>query len=172
MYTSIVLIALNGFGPAAETMAPSWLNDYVQARKQGVTEKKPVAVFIGSGQDGWQKLVRGGSLGADQKEILASSYVCLYVDLATDQGRRLAQTLQIGNTGGLVISDASGQVMAFHHEGSLEAKALTGYLQKFADPERVVTRTETNPATETRSYYPPAAPAQPAYRTVPSGRSC
>jgi hypothetical protein len=134
-----------------------------------------VAVVIGSGQEGWQKLVRGGSLGADQKQLLATNYVCLYVDLTTEEGKRLAQTLQVGKSVGLVISDHTGQLMAFHHEGDLEAKALTGYLQKYADSERVVRYTETNPGpgTETRAYYPPAAPA-PAYapRPVYSGRSC
>ncbi|OAI48108.1 hypothetical protein AYO44_07915 [Planctomycetaceae bacterium SCGC AG-212-F19] len=172
MYTSIVLFALTGFGTAAETVAPSWQTNYAEAKKQGVTDKKPLAVVIGSGQDGWQKLVRGGSLGADQKQLLANSYVCLYADLATEEGKRLAQTLQIGKGVGLVISDHTGNLMAFHHEGDLEAKALTGYLQKYSDPERVVRQTDTNPGSEFRAYYPPAAPAQPAYRPATTGRSC
>jgi len=175
MYTTVVLFALTGFSPAAETLAPSWLTDYGQARKQGVTEKKPVAIFVGTGQDGWQKLVRGGAVAPDQKEMLATNYVCVYADLATEEGKRLARTLDVNTKQGLVISDHSGQVMALHYEGDLEGKALTGYLQKFSDSQRTVAKTETNPALENRSYYGPtttAPAAQPAYRPVTYGRSC
>lgn len=159
MYTSIVLFALSGLSPAADIpAAPSWLTDYAQARKQGETEKKPVAVFLGSGKDGWTQLVRGGVLGVEQNQLLANSYVCLYADQTTPEGKALARSLGINQRVGVVISDHSGQFMAFYHEGDLESRALTGYLQKYSDPQRVVRTTESNPGNERRSYYGPTQP--------------
>lgn len=159
MYTSLMLFALSGLSPAADTaVAPSWSTDYVQARKQGAVEKKPVAVFLGSGKDGWTQLVRGGVLGVEQNQILANNYICMYADQATPEGKALARSLEIGQRIGIVISDHSGQYMAFHHEGDLESRILTGYLQKFSDSQRVVKTTETNPGNERRSYYGPAQP--------------
>src|ERR1700733_3419870 len=94
MYTSIVLLALSGLSPAADSpVATSWLTDYAQARKQGATDKKPVAVFLGSGKDGWTQLVRGGVLGVEQNQLLANNYVCVYADQATPEGKALARSL-------------------------------------------------------------------------------
>jgi hypothetical protein len=159
MYTGFVLFALTGFAPLANESELSWLTSYPAARQQGNMEKKPIAIFLGTGQNGWSKLVRGGSLSKEQQDILASRYVCLYVDTATEEGKRLARSLQIQTPLGLVISDSTGNWMAFH-EGDLAAQDMTRYLTRFGDPNRVMYRTETNPShpTETRSYYPPSAP--------------
>ena len=170
MYTSLVLLALTGFTSSAENVeAPSWQTDYSLAKKQGEGDKKPVAVFIGSGKEGWDKLVRKGSLGKEHLKALANSYVCLYLDTTTPDGKRMAKLLDINNGLGLVISDHTGAVMAFHHEGDLASADLAKYLTRFADPERVVRTTETNPGTQSRSYYYPPAPV---YQPVSSGRSC
>ena len=172
MYTPIVLFAFAGFGATAENvMAPSWLTDYTQARKQGAMDKKPVAVFVASGQEGWDKLVRNGSLVKEQKKILGASYVCVYLDVATEDGKRVARSLEIGSNVGLVISDHSGKFMAFHHEGDLDGRALTTYLQRYSDAERTVVRTDTNPGNETRSYYSPVPATLPARSYAPV-RSC
>jgi hypothetical protein len=167
MYTTVVVFALTGFTWTAET-APSWWTDYTQARQQGMMEKKPVAVFIGTGQDGWGKLAREGNLEKEQKDLLANRYVCVYVDVASEEGRRIAQRLEIAGGRGLVISDHSGALMAFHHEGDLAGRDLTRYLERYSDPSRRVLVTETNPSQQTRSYYPPPPPAQAPIRM----RSC
>jgi hypothetical protein len=163
MYTSIVLFALTGFTSFNKnTVDPAWLTDYSLALKQGMSDKKPVAVFIASGKDGWGKLVQGGSLGKEHNVLLSASYVCLYVDVATEEGKRLAGALEIGNGRGLVISDHTGQKMAFHHQGDLPARDLTQYLNRYADPQRVVRTTETNPNAPPRPAYAPPAPVRSA----------
>ena len=171
MYTSLVLFALSGFSsPAEMTASPSWLMDYSLAREQGKNDKKPVAVFVGSGKEGWDKLVRNGSLAKEQNKLLAASYVCLYLDIATEEGKRVAGLFKLENGPGLVISDHSGQYMAFHHAGDLAAPDLTKYLSRYSDPERAVRTTETNPSSEVRSYY---APPPTGYQSAPTGgRSC
>jgi hypothetical protein len=169
MYTSLVLFALSGFSsPAEMTSSPSWLMDYSLARQQGIDDKKPLAVFVGSGKEGWDKLVRNGALAKEQNKLLATSYVCVYLDTATADGKRLAGLFNLENGPGLIISDHSGKLMAFHHAGDLPAPDLTKYLSRYADPERVVRTTETNPNSEVRSYYA-APPAGSAPTTV---RSC
>jgi hypothetical protein len=170
MYTSLMLLALSGLSPAADSaVAPSWLTDYAEARKQGAAEKKPVAVFLGSGKDGWTQLIRGGALGVEQNQLLANSYVCLYADQTTPEGKALARSLDINQRVGIVISDHSGQFMAFHHEGDLESRNLTAYLQKYSDSQRVVRTTDSNPGNERRSYYGGATqPAQPTWAPATS----
>src|SRR5438046_2971764 len=47
MYTSMVWLALSGLAPHADVAAsPSWTGDYQQARRQGVAQNKPLAVFL------------------------------------------------------------------------------------------------------------------------------
>ncbi|MBY0525026.1 MAG: hypothetical protein K2R98_16595 [Gemmataceae bacterium] len=157
MYTSMMLVALAGFPALANVEeGVSWQTDYSQARKQGQSEKKPLAVFVASGKDGWSKVARSGELSKEIEKTLASSYVCVYVDRSTEAGKKLAGALGVEGSLGLVISDASGSLMAFHHDGDLASRDLTRYLTRYADPERTVTQTDTNPPPATRqSYYPP-----------------
>ena len=175
MYTSLVLFALSGFSsPAEMTTSPSWLMDYSLAREQGINGKKPLAVFVGSGKEGWDKLVRKGSLEQEHNRLLVASYVCVYLDTATTDGKRMAGLFNLESGPGLIISDHSGKYMAFHHAGDLPAPDLTKYLSRYADPERVVRITETNPNSEVRSYYapPPTGYYQPAASAPTTVRSC
>jgi hypothetical protein len=155
MYTSLLLVALSGMVPAAGLDAPSWQADYGAARKQGTTQEKPLAVFVGSGQAGWNQLDQDGRLSARAKRLLASDYVCVYVDTQTEAGRHLADELEISNGLGMVLSDRSGKVQAFRHEGDLADATLVSYLERFSDPNLVVKTTVTNPAPQ-RSYAPAA----------------
>jgi len=168
---SVLLIALSGFSaPAyAEVEAPTWHTDYSVARQKCQSEKKPLAVFVNSGKDGWYKLAKDGELGKEIEKTLATSYVCLYVDSANQAGKQLASALGLETGRGLVISDASCTLMAFYHEGDLANRDMARYLNRFADPARVVQYTESNPAPAYRAYYPPPA-AQPAFSG--GGRSC
>lgn len=174
MYTSLVLFALSGFSsPAEMTVSPSWQTDYTLARELGINDKKPLAVVVGSGKEGWDKLVRNGSLGQEQNKILAANYVCVYLDTTTNDGKRVAGFFNLQNGPGLVISDHSGKVMAFHHSGNLPAPDLTKYLSRYADPERVVRTTESNPSSEVRSYYAPPPTGYPSAASSPTTvRSC
>jgi hypothetical protein len=170
---SVLLIALSGFAaPAYAEEAPIWHTDYSVARQKCQSEKKPLAVFVNSGKDGWHKLAKDGELGKDIEKTLATNYVCLYVDSAKQAGKQLASALGLETGRGLVISDSSCKLMAFYHEGDLANRDMARYLNKFADPERAVQWTESNPAPVYRAYYPPQP--QPSFSGFGGGggRSC
>src|SRR5262249_45327217 len=120
MCTSIFALVLCGFAsPADAPSGPAWLADYHLATKLCLRANKPLAVVVGTGSEGWQKLGKQGSLSAHAKEILASEYVCLYVDTATAKGKRLAEAFEIPDGLGIVISDRTAEYQAFRHEGDL-----------------------------------------------------
>jgi hypothetical protein len=172
MYTSLVLLALSGsIAPVAtDVESPRWLTDYATAWRQGAQEKKPLAVFVGSGPSGWDQVSREGKLGQGAKELLSAQYVCLYIDTSTQEGKRLAQAFDVPQGVGLVISDRSGANQAFHHQGDLKSEDLEYYLKRYADPNHIVRTTETNPperaaAPTSSSYYAPSvAPAFSGFR--------
>src|SRR5438552_11463178 len=96
MCATVLLIALSGFSvPTAVVETPSWLTDYGEARQRGKEERKPLAVFIGSGHQGWEKVSRTGKLDNEAQRILASQYACLYVDTTQPAGQRLAAALEV-----------------------------------------------------------------------------
>jgi len=163
MYTSVVLVALSGyFANAAVPERPEWLSNYSLAYKQGQKERKPLAVVFGTGAEGWQKVSKDGKLGKEAQRLLDTRYVCVYVDLSTEEGRRLAESMEITDSAGIVLSDRTGAHQAFWHDGSLSEAELERQLRRHADPNRVVQTTETLQAEERRSYYPPTHPA-PVY---------
>lgn len=184
MYTSSLLIALAGLTASAQGgESPNWLTDYVEARKAAAEQSKPLAVVFGVGKDGWQKVARGGALGTENQQLLATQYVCVYVDNASDEGKRIAKALEVNSESGLVISDRLGRVMAFHHQGNLSVPDLAWYLKRYAAPGRTTAATETEQTFTTRSFYPPTnggwgstqpvnAGYQPAMGNFSTGRSC
>src|SRR5436305_2248053 len=141
MYASTLLIARLGVPGAADT--PTWLTDYQAARKESATAGKPLAVFLGTGKTGYEKLARdGGELSAECRRHLASHYVCLYVDTSTESGKRLADAFEMPGGQGIILSDRTGGVQAFRHEGTLSNADLGAYLERYAG-DRAVTTTET-----------------------------
>lgn len=164
MYTSVALLALSGcFANAALIpVSPSWRSDYTLALKEGQSSKRPLAVFVAPGPDGWDKLSKDGGLDKEAKELLQTRYVCVYIDTTKEKGRRLAEEFEMPNGRGLVLSDSAGEKQAFWHAGMLGNDDLNHYLRKYADPERVVVKTETVP-----EHRHQAAPSyQPAPRPV------
>lgn len=152
MFTSVMYFALAGFGASLEAETPAWQTDYRQARQQAAAEQKPLVVVIGSGETGWQKLAREG-FAANIKQLLNEQYRCVYINAATEEGQQLARAFEMSSGLGIIISDRSGVLQAFRHEGDLRNEALTAYLQRFADPQLVVQTTVTNPGDEHTSYY-------------------
>jgi len=144
MCIPVLLFALSGYISPKET--PHWLNDYAVARQQGQAGNKPLAVFVGYGRAGWEKLAKEGRLGKEVERTLAAHYICVYVDTNTKPGRRLAAALEVDETLGIVISDPSGDYMAFHHDGDLANQDLERYLKRYADPALELSATETNPS--------------------------
>jgi hypothetical protein len=131
-----------GISPSNLSPEPTWLNDYTLAQLRVAAVHKPMAVFVGSGKDGWAKLVRDGALDPDLKRTLANKFVCLYVDTDTAHGRSLAGAFEVGSKG-LIISDRVGTSQAFSLSGDLTKDELSKTLAKYADPDREVRSTES-----------------------------
>jgi len=185
MYTSALLVALVGLFPSSIRSEPKWLHDYSQAYWQCQKVERPLVVFLGSGSEGWNRLSRDGQLSAETKELLSKNYVCLYLDINREAGQELARTFEMPNGLGIVISGSNGTVQAFRHEGDLRGPDLLRYLRRYADPQRIVASTETNPSDEPPArisrYVEPtyeaptyAAPTYfaPSYSSFRGGRGC
>jgi hypothetical protein len=178
MYTFMAMVALTtSFSTATLSPTPTWLTDYGTAQQRVTAASKPMAVFVGSGQEGWGKVLKDGALDAALKRLLADKFVCLYVDTDTSTGRALASSFEVP-TRGLIISDRKGTSQAYSLSGALTKAELAQTLEKYADTGRTLQATETvvrdAPATIVRpvsvSYpttvsYPTYAPQ---YRVVPS----
>jgi hypothetical protein len=160
MYTSALLVALNGLFALSVVGEPLWQTDYGTARRLVREGGKPLAVFIGSGKAGWNQLASEGQLSKESRRLLSDQYVCLYIDVSRPEGRRLAGTFELADSPSLVISDQTGKLQAFRHEGDLADEQLLRNLQKYADPELVVRATEGD-SVDRASYYP-AEQYQPA----------
>jgi hypothetical protein len=158
MYTSFALVAL-GFLAGTMPESPSWRADYSIALKEGQQSRKPLAVFIGTGKSGWDRLTKGGKLDSEINRVLSSKYVCVYVDTTQSAGRRLASDFELTDGVGIVLSDYTGTVQAFRHQGVLADRELLQKLNRYADPERVIRSTEGAEVTRVSNYAPEDAPA-------------
>lgn len=170
MYASSWVLAL-----AVATAAPadnvSWMTDYSAAIEKGSKEGKPVAVIIGTGKAGWNKLSAEGQLTDESLQILKQSYVPVYIDARTEAGKALADAFGVPEGVGIVLSDRTGKLQAFRHEGDLPDSRIAQYLERFADPTLVVQTTVSNPSR--RSNYGPGGAAAgycPTCPTCPNGR--
>jgi hypothetical protein len=153
MYTSILLVALAGTQAPAEAPGFDWKQDYATASREGKNARKPLAVVVGHGADGWSALSETGHFGPEVRSLLGKSYVCLYVNRDTAEGRALAADLELPSDGpALVISDSRGELQAFRHAGKLSLEDLSRYLSTYSDPDRVVTRTDIPGRTDVRFY--------------------
>jgi len=170
MYTSVLCFALAAVPSAAELIpvAPAWRSDYSIALKEGRKSKRPLAIFVGSGPEGWDKISQEGGLDKEAKDLLQRRYVCLYLDSRDEESRSLIAKLELSNRTGLIIGDASGEAQAFRHEGTLHNEDINRYLRKYSDPDVVVVRTER--VAETRPTYRTEAPiaSPPPYYYGPS----
>jgi hypothetical protein len=157
MYTSMMLLALMGSGAPGEAIpsAPAWMTDYRIACREVSKQKRPLAVVLAAGPEGWDKISKEGELGKEARSLLTKNYLCVYVDTTTERGRQLAEQFELPDGRGLVISDATGEKQAFWHAGSLNNRDLEHYLRKYSDTDRVVVATETTAAPAA------AAPAAP-----------
>jgi hypothetical protein len=171
MYTTVVLVALSSLPGNAELVPqrPAWLNDYAFASQRGIAQQKPLAVFIGTGEAGWKNVSTNGSLSEEVNDILTNHYVCVYIDTKKKEGRELARAFDVGSGVGLVISDRSGKLQAFHHDGELNSAEVRSSLRRYSDPYRVAATTETREDLHPRPA--PIAPP-PVMRYAPISRGC
>jgi hypothetical protein len=156
LFTACALFAQS---PAA---TPAVMTDYRQAREIAAREQKPLAVVIGRGVRDAEDLIDDES---DVRRVsLRTSHVWVVVDTKTDAGRKLADEFNVTRGPALVLSDRTGDLQAYRHEGRMAAETLKTVLHRYSDPDMVVRTTESNvqprasmsnyqPAT---SYYPPA----------------
>lgn len=163
MFATTLTIALAAFLASTSLDSPAWHADYRAAQKLGREGNKPLAVFVGSGKQGWNHVIRDGRLGKDAHQLLAKTYICVYVDTDLEPGKQLAAAFDIPKGPGLIVSDHTGTLQAFHHRGDLSNDQLAQYLRRYADPERVVQTTETNPAERVSYSAPVESYYQPRY---------
>ena len=193
--TTFAAALLGSVLSAGSVAVPSWQSDYSQAMATASAQQKPLAVFIGRGDTGYSGVV-GGEIPAEAGKLLSKSFVCVYVDTDTADGKSLSSAF--GLSKGLVISSKGGNVQALRHTGSIAPTDLTGYLTRYSDPVKAVVTTEkvgetpvstTVPAgavfggcpngrcgtTSSAGYYQPTysptyAPAYPSFSSCPNGR--
>ncbi len=161
MIGSTILVALTTLLASPGTESLVWQKDYAAALQQGKETGKPLAVFLGKGSNGWQSVSKEGNIDAKTTEVLAQKYVCLYVDVSEDTGKKVAEAFDLHDATGLVISSPGGAVQAYRHEGGLQSTELQQKLDHYSDRDQVVTTTEGG-AVDRTSMYPPTF-YQPGY---------
>ncbi len=174
LYHSVVMV-LTGLLAPSLVGEPSWMRDYDKALEAAKRTGKPMAVVLSIGERGWDRVSEDGRLSKEARQLLAEHYICLYVDTEHIAGSRLADAFEMRLDAGLVISDRSGRVQAFRHDGDLPSGQLEAQLRKFADPNRVVRETESLEG-YTRNYpvesqAPVAQPAPVFYPSFMGGGS-
>jgi hypothetical protein len=130
MITTLSVLALVAGLDLGVPVNPKWQADYSQALSRAAEDRKPMAVFIGHGADSLKHMVADGALSADAAKLLATSYVCLYLDADTPTGKDLASRFEM--TEGLVISSAGGSVQAYRYAGKVPGTTLTRELTHYA----------------------------------------
>ena len=153
MYTSMFGFAVTAMLSAA---APTFQTDYRDAKALAARESKPLLVVLCTctGEAAWNRIAIEGSLGTESLKVLRESYVCVYVDTASDRGSRLAADFDLTNGPALIISDKTGEVQAYRHDGAQPASQLAEVFKTYANPDRLVSTTESNQKPVTTNYAP------------------
>ena len=182
MYTSIGLLAFAGLWNAAGFASlpeVAWKRSYSDAYVEGQKAKKPLAVIMGAGPNGYQKVIQEGTFTSDIRKILANEFIPVYLDADKADDLRLIRSLGITSNQGIVLSNRTCDLQAFFHDGSLSEAELTRQLWRSADPTMVVTSTATvSTYTQRTSYYPSMGGTtsgyQPSVNFAPasSSRNC
>ncbi len=169
----IAIVALAGSLASANIPEPKWEKGYFEARASALENQKPLAVFIGSGVSGWEKVAKEGNFDPKVNQLLKDKYVCVYVDTDTEAGKALAKAFVV-DAKGLVISDKSGKKQAFYHNGDMSKDLLVKAFEKYADGKDAAvtdtTATINPPAPVAAPVYQSSCPNCPNYR--PSFSSC
>jgi hypothetical protein len=135
MYTSMIAVTVAGMMASATTREAGFRDDYKSARQAVLSESKPMVVFLTKG--------KAADFGADAKGVLAKDYVAVAVNTETAEGQKLARAFDMTSGTGVVISDRTGTLQAFRHEGNLSAEELKARLTRYSDADHVVRTTET-----------------------------
>ena len=166
MTSLLAMFALVGSIASANIPAqPEWKNDYRAARQLSLDGKKPLAVFIGSGVSGWEKVSNDGGFDQKVNQLLKDNYVCVYIDTNSEAGKSLAKDFSV-TTKGLVISDRTGKTQAFYHSGELSKDLLAKAVERYSDVNR------ESQGTETVVHLSPPAPAAAAVQYQSTCPTC
>jgi hypothetical protein len=115
------------------TVPAGWNHDYDLALQKARAAKKPLAVFVGTGKDGWNAVCAEGDLGPEVSRLLAEKYVCLYVDAGRIAHKELAQSFEAGRSPLLVLSTHDRTYQAYRHEGAQANANLATALRRHAE---------------------------------------
>jgi hypothetical protein len=175
MRTSIGLLALAGFlvAPLAAASAQEVaFKSYLEGQEFGRKAGKPLAVIVGAGRTGLNHLTQEGTVSPEVRKTLADQYVCVFLDTNRPDDRAVIRQLGIQSGAGLVLSDRTGELQAFSHDGALPGTDLSRQLKRFADPHVIVAATQSN-GSPRYSFYPQSElagdyPSAPAYLAAPA----
>jgi hypothetical protein len=138
--TSLAAVAVSGLVMSGSLATqPAWQSDYRIALTLAAEHQRPIAVFIGRGETGYNRLIADGQFGPEAGKQLRQNYICLYVDSTTTTGQQLAGAF--GMSEGLVISDKTGGVQALRHEGTIPRADLGRYLEQYSRSNLTVQQT-------------------------------
>jgi uncharacterized membrane protein YgcG len=158
MHAWIAMVVLSGTIPAEPANEVTWQRSYRDALKMAAEAKKPLAVFVGRGEKGWNNIIRDGSLDNALMDQLRKDYVLLYLDRSDSEGDRQAGLFSLTNEG-LVISGAGANYQAYFQNGKTDLDTLTKALKKYAKADEKPGTTEavgapvlTYPLTTTSQY--------------------
>jgi hypothetical protein len=145
MFSSVMLFAFTGYlTQTALVVTPvSWQEEYSTALDRAVREKKPVAIIVGTGFNGWQDISKSGDVNPESRRLFDSHFVCVYLDSSTESGKKMASALAVGSGPALVIGDRTGTNMAFRYKGALTQEQLASTLKRFSKVGDVATFTES-----------------------------
>jgi hypothetical protein len=143
--------------PPAAQRTPVWHADYSKALAMATAQQKPICMVFATGSHGSAKML-GASASPECMQLLADKYCCVYVDMMTPAGKKLAQECSITADTGMVISDRACATQAFWHQGALAPDTMVRCLNRYCDPQVTVRTTETTNTVRT-SFYPTSAEA-------------
>lgn len=148
MYTSMMGLAVSAILSSA---VPEFQTDYRSAKALAARDHKPLVVVLCTGEAAWKGIVPQGGLNEQSLKTLHDSCVCVFIDIDTDRGQRLATDFEFRHGPALIISDRSGEVQAYRHEGTLTSAEMSDVVRLYATAEGLATQTNKQP-----SYSPPA----------------
>jgi hypothetical protein len=139
----VFLVVLCSLNPA-----PDWNRDYAQALTRAKAAHKPMAVFIGTGAEGWKALCAEGELSLETRRLLANHYVCVYVDASEARREKLVRSFEAGQSPLVVLSSQNRDYQAYRHAGKVTQANLAEALQRHA-VEDFLESTALRPVLET-----------------------
>ena len=133
MYSIACLLAFQVVG--LPIVPANWIYDYDLALQRARAGNKQVAVFIGTGKDGWKAICEEGDMGPEVRRLLADHYTCVYVDASLPRQQELVKSFKADKPPLLVLSTRDRVYQAYRHSGALGNASLAQALRRHATEE-------------------------------------